>query len=342
MNSYYRIWNDKDILETDKDFQDKLVKFEDFANDFFGSREIKVSVLNKIGTDTYILNISYLSQKYYILFLNVKNSGMAQSEVNQYKKRLQISNKLYEQINSDCPVFVIGGYKVGSQNLYFVSELSDFIKQARQGDSYSSFWIDYYEMRKTYEKSENVWRNTRNKLIYGISSNKLRKLSTQDLITKLFIADESVIETKTQDDYESTDIPLFDENKHANIRQNKLLPRNPALKELAIKRENYTCELCGIQHTFTTNSNEEYFEGHHLIMYNLKVQQRYKYCLDILDNIVCLCPNCHKKIHYATDEDRRNMVLELLVKHNKLMTIFENLDIDDVLNDYINGGSDDE
>jgi 5-methylcytosine-specific restriction protein A len=43
-----------------------------------------------------------------------------------------------------------------------------------------------------------------------------------------------------------------------------------------------------------------YVEGHHVLpMYQ---QKNYDFKIDDIDNIVSLCPNCHKKIHFADDK----------------------------------------
>ncbi|MBO6042311.1 HNH endonuclease [bacterium] len=112
------------------------------------------------------------------------------------------------------------------------------------------------------------------------------------------------------------------------------MPRNHKYRELAFKNANYTCELCGNKETFKDKNGNEYFEGHHLIMYNITSQKRYKKCLDIPKNIVCLCPNCHKKIHQAEDNEMKKGLMILFEKHNELFGIYEIENMDDILSDY--------
>lgn len=42
-------------------------------------------------------------------------------------------------------------------------------------------------------------------------------------------------------------------------------------------------------------------EGHHLIP--LLNQGRFEYSLDVYANIVCLCPVCHRMLHYGRKQD---------------------------------------
>ena len=49
-------------------------------------------------------------------------------------------------------------------------------------------------------------------------------------------------------------------------------------------------------------------EAHHLIP--LRMQHDFENSLDVVGNIVSICPNCHRLIHYGRDKDKK--VLELL------------------------------
>ena len=45
------------------------------------------------------------------------------------------------------------------------------------------------------------------------------------------------------------------------------------------------------------SNNKPYMEPHHLIP--MAYQDNFDFSLDIEENIVCLCSNCHNKIHYG-------------------------------------------
>lgn len=47
-----------------------------------------------------------------------------------------------------------------------------------------------------------------------------------------------------------------------------------------------------------------YMEGHHAIP--MKFQDKFNYSIDIYANIVCLCPICHRLLHYgiASEKDK--------------------------------------
>lgn len=76
-----------------------------------------------------------------------------------------------------------------------------------------------------------------------------------------------------------------------------LRKRNPYLPEMAKRRANGVCQLCGIRLDYTDSSGRPYLEAHHIIPLADDGA-------DELSNMVALCPNCHRKMHIAgTDAD---------------------------------------
>jgi len=86
----------------------------------------------------------------------------------------------------------------------------------------------------------------------------------------------------------------------------KRVKRNGAFIDEAKRRDSYRCVIDKSHKTFLVNSNA-YVEGHHVIpMYQ---QKNYEFTLDSVDNIVSLCPNCHREIHHS---DNKKEILEKL------------------------------
>lgn len=71
--------------------------------------------------------------------------------------------------------------------------------------------------------------------------------------------------------------------------------RNPHVAELAKRRANGKCELCGKPAPFDNASNEPYLESHHIVWLAHGGD-------DSAENTVALCPNCHRKMHVVNDE----------------------------------------
>ncbi|MGB3161318.1 MAG: HNH endonuclease [Carnobacterium sp.] len=102
-----------------------------------------------------------------------------------------------------------------------------------------------------------------------------------------------------------------------NVRKNKKFNGSfyhyPRSVEEAIRakiKSKWKCEYDSSHKTFTSNGNrEQYIEAHHLIP--MGAQDYFKNTIDFADNIICLCPNCHSKIHYAIREEREDMIEQL-------------------------------
>lgn len=92
---------------------------------------------------------------------------------------------------------------------------------------------------------------------------------------------------------------------------------NPLLGKIAIKKAYYCCEKNHDHETFTSNkTNKSYMEAHHLIpvCFQQDIWKKYQINIDCLENLVSLCPNCHKAFHYGTKEVKTKMIESLYEK----------------------------
>lgn len=77
-------------------------------------------------------------------------------------------------------------------------------------------------------------------------------------------------------------------------------PRDPQVVFNALHHAECKCELeCNTELFLRKNSQLNYTEGHHLIP--LCYQNDFEYSLDVEANVVSLCPNCHRRLHYGDD-----------------------------------------
>lgn len=80
--------------------------------------------------------------------------------------------------------------------------------------------------------------------------------------------------------------------------------RNGIIKKQSIEMAHYSCEADQKHLTFVSKSTgHPYMEGHHAIP--IKEQQHFNVSLDVYANIVCLCPICHRLLHYGVDNDKK-------------------------------------
>ncbi len=75
----------------------------------------------------------------------------------------------------------------------------------------------------------------------------------------------------------------------------------------SIANSSFKCNLDEKHVSFETKSGKMYMEAHHLIP--LSKQKEFSNSLDVDANIICLCPNCHRKLHHGKDIEKELKVL---------------------------------
>jgi len=108
--------------------------------------------------------------------------------------------------------------------------------------------------------------------------------------------------------FRKLDVPIAKE-KNLTVKQT-VWKRSGIIRLQSFELAQYKCELDNSHETFIANSTKKpYMEGHHAIPMNF--QDKFKTSLDVYANIICLCPTCHRKIHYGISEDK-NPLLDVI------------------------------
>ena len=101
--------------------------------------------------------------------------------------------------------------------------------------------------------------------------------------------------------------------------------RNQIIVEQSLEGAGYCCEHNAEHQTFVTKAtNHAYMEGHHLIP--MKYQDNFDCSIDVYANIVCLCPICHKLLHYGQTREK-SFVAEGLFEKRQERLIQSGIDI---------------
>ncbi|MBR1454417.1 MAG: HNH endonuclease [Lachnospiraceae bacterium] len=100
---------------------------------------------------------------------------------------------------------------------------------------------------------------------------------------------------------------------------NHIIKRDNRLIKQVIEIGNNRCFLIKLHITFKTPYYDNYVEGHHIIPISL--QDSYEEKLDSLDNLIPLCPICHRAMHLSENETKINLLTKILEKNDKLKTI---------------------
>ncbi len=104
------------------------------------------------------------------------------------------------------------------------------------------------------------------------------------------------------------DIPVAPEA--AVVVQQEVWRRSGILRTQAIVMAGHLCEMDASHKTFISEStNNWYMEGHHALP--MSAQNSFPVSLDVYANIICLCPICHRRIHYGLRDDRVSMIRKI-------------------------------
>ncbi|MEH7255799.1 HNH endonuclease, partial [Neobacillus niacini] len=97
---------------------------------------------------------------------------------------------------------------------------------------------------------------------------------------------------------------LLDKQSNKNNRkmtQTAVYDRSVYIKEFARKVANGICQLCDNEAPFRDKQGNLFLEVHHIHYLS-------QGGCDTIDNVVALCPNCHRKIHHLElDEDYKKL-----------------------------------
>ena len=105
--------------------------------------------------------------------------------------------------------------------------------------------------------------------------------------------------------------------------------RKAYISKQAIRLAHYKCTFDETHETFLTNKGLPYMEGHHLIPCTYSNAEYYwsnfKRNIDCVENIVCLCPTCHRRIHFGSKEEQDTIIKSL---YKKQIPYLKTIDLD--------------
>ncbi len=96
----------------------------------------------------------------------------------------------------------------------------------------------------------------------------------------------------------------------------KVYPRNRFVALNALYIANNTCEIESSHKSFIRkNSDVKYMEPHHLVP--MAHSDKFSVSLDVEENIICLCSNCHNEIHYG--KNAKELIAQLYEKRKDML-----------------------
>ena len=109
--------------------------------------------------------------------------------------------------------------------------------------------------------------------------------------------------------------------KHTQTTQ--VYERNQELKNICINRANFQCEIDKNHKSFISSKQHNYVEAHHIIP--LSFQNKFDVNLDSLENLISLCPICHKAIHNGNKEEKLKILKLIHIIRQPFNISFEEL-----------------
>jgi 5-methylcytosine-specific restriction protein A len=122
-------------------------------------------------------------------------------------------------------------------------------------------------------------------------------------------AQEAAVPSSQEAPMPPQDIP---KDKPAPIQTpvGKTYPRDPKVAGEALAAAQYRCEVDSQHPTFTSYAKKRpYIEAHHLVP--LALQDQFPKSLDVVANVVGLCPHCHKLLHLGQPQDKKPLLFKL-------------------------------
>jgi 5-methylcytosine-specific restriction protein A len=94
--------------------------------------------------------------------------------------------------------------------------------------------------------------------------------------------------------------------------------RDPRISGRAIYNSGYQCEVNASHLSFLARTTKKNFvEAHHLIP--VQFQEKFKFGLDVPENVIALCPTCHRKLHHGQLGDKTKILLPLLSNRSEAL-----------------------
>lgn len=225
---------------------------------------------------------------------SVKGSGKA-SSYRRYVVKLLVLSEEYHQD------------QVTPEDLL---DINNRLLEIRQFEGYNEYNI-------SEDRFPNAAINCYNQFVETKVPINQEDLIKQNEIDYALSETNNIIKESSIEVYDTTlDVP--EQKEYITQKYERSIIEATKAKELA----NWCCEIDNTHSTFLAKSNNKpYVEAHHLIP--VSAQKYFNYSIDCSSNIVSLCPNCHRLIHFANDAEKIELLQKLYKKRESFFSDFE-------------------
>ena len=258
-------------------------------------------------------------------------------------KSIEALKKWYVEPNHSCTCFDIGKkYEQHSMSANGVinglggrvqKELGRFEVKGIGNIAPGTKFITVMKSKETGEKPKRYLWTIRDELVQAIK--ELDFFGSEEITTNEYYSDDELINAMEANitfdvaqtfEYTGEAKP----KKHATeVKNGVSYPRSKGVSKNALNKAGYRCEVDGEHPTFRRrNSPLNYTEPHHIVP--MSMQDDFNTSLDVEENIISLCCNCHKQIHLGQGYE------EMLEKiYNERKELLKQVAIDISLEDLI-------
>lgn len=261
---------------------------------------------------TYVMTCSHFNElEKTVEFLKESDDSQIYKDITSYNSSSRYTTILRNNIH----LFIINNDNIEINPIYEDYFLQNFINkndilslhiQILNDDFYKSFLTTYQNFNiNLIDEPDNI--------------------NFSNIINDVYIDDSSIDADYIQmvNQQQECDINTLDDaykNKPVIMENtSKKYDRNPLIGKIAIIESGYKCINDEMHTTFSAkSSNKQFMEAHHLIpiSFQSEIWNRFNVNIDCKENIVSLCPNCHRAIHYSVDKYKQQ-ILEKLYKSKK-------------------------
>jgi len=242
-----------------------------------------------------------LNQGYKAFTEEFKKKSLALKKIKETAEKARayldpIAGATYGAINLKADTDNSKGYELGA--------IASFVYQIESLPTEQEFSKDFKKLLFAYDQLFNL---------AGPNLMSLQALSDSEF-------QKEVEETLTLDEAES-----LSEINGPELKPNQLpsvvgvkYKRDVKKSRRAIKKANFNCEFDSEHVSFVSSvSGKMYVEAHHLIP--MSQQERYENSLDIVANIVALCPNCHRLIHHGIFDNKAILIKSIYSQRSEAL-----------------------
>jgi 5-methylcytosine-specific restriction endonuclease McrA len=203
----------------------------------------------------------------------------------------ELSKKAFKVFNDDSIVFLNVNFpkNQGTEIRLYLSKRAGFKPPA------GSIWF-------LFEKNDQLWIGHKSKADWD-------NLGLSEFYGRVDEFDSLYQET----------IHANDEKRIVTLKSRDVFKRDRSLALDRMNESGFSCEINKTHDLFISRfTGNPYLEAHHLVP--IGSNDIFETSLDILENIFCLCPNCHRAIHHAEESFAKDLINTLIDKRDVLRT----------------------